>query len=231
MPMPPDGALNFRRPLPGLYRSGNLSRLSERGREELLALNLSRILGLRTRAERDIDAPPFLGQTEYLNLSLLPHRVRELNEASLAGSNGVYNCAVLDHGANNVVGILGAILDAPPGPVLIHCQAGKDRTGLIAALCLELAGRSRDEIAADYVATGPELVDFYARGELRRTPEQQKRDAPLMPTIADDILRSLAHLDSTWGGVGPYLAAYGFPEAEAAALGDRLIKGARLIKS
>ncbi len=52
-----------------------------------------------------------------------------------------------------------------------------------------------------------------------------------MPTSADDILRPLEHLDSTWGGVGPYLAAYGFLKAEQAALGDRLIKGARLIKS
>ncbi|QFP77054.1 tyrosine-protein phosphatase [Deinococcus sp. AJ005] len=225
MLIPPDGALNFRRALPGLYRSGNLSFLSEQGRVEMLALNLSRILDLRTRAERHIDAPPFVGRAEYLNLSLLSHCVRELNEASLAGSNGVYNCAVLDYGANNIVSILGALLDAPPGPVLIHCHAGKDRTGLIAALCLELAGFSRDEIAADYVATGPELVDFYARGSLRRTPEHQRRDAPFIPTVVDDILRPLAHLNSTWSGVAPYLAAYGFSQAEQAALGRRLMKG------
>ncbi|CAM3955785.1 tyrosine-protein phosphatase [Deinococcus marmoris] len=200
MPTSPDGALNFRRPLPGLYRSGNLSLLSGQGRDGLLALNLGRILDLRTRAEREIDAPPFLGRVEYLNLSLLPHRVRELNEASLAGSNGVSNCAVLDHAANNVVSILGAILDAPPGPLLIHCHAGKDRTGLIAALCLELAGRSREEIAADYVATGPELVDFYAALNARMTPEKWATYASLVPTVPDDILRPLAHLDSTRGG-------------------------------
>ncbi len=161
MPTPPDGALNFRRPLPGLYRSGNLSHLSEQGREGLLALNLSRLLDLRNRAEREMDAPPFLGRGEYLNLSLLPHRSRLFNEATAAAtSNADLTVALLDHGANSIVGILGAILDAPPGPVLIHCHAGKDRTGLIAALCLELAGRSREDIAADYVATGPELVDF-----------------------------------------------------------------------
>ncbi len=226
MPTPPDGALNFRRPLSGLYRSGNLSLLSGQGRYGLLALKLGRILDLRTRAERDIDAPPFVGRTEYLNLSLLPYRLYAFNEATAAvTSNADLTIALLDHGANNIVSILGALLDAPPGPVLIHCHAGKDRSGLIAALCLELAGCSREDIAADYVATGPELVDFYARGRLRRTPERQEKDAPFMPTVPDDVLRPLAHLDSTWGGVGPYLAAYGFSEAEQAALGDRLIKG------
>lgn len=224
MPTPPEGALNFRRPLPGLYRSGNLSRLSEQGRGEPPALGLSRLLDLRTRAERGQDAPPSLGRTEDLNLSLLPHRVHALNEAIQAGSNAVYSTALLEHGANNIVGILGALLDAPPGPVLIHCHAGKDRTGLIAALCLELAGFSRNEIAADYVATGPELADFYARMRARKTPEQWTRLLPFIPTVADDILCPLGHLDMVWGGAGPYLAAYGFSDAEHAALGGRLLQ-------
>jgi len=60
VPNPPNGALNFRRSLPGLYRSGNLSRLTGRGREQLLELGISRILDLRNRAERDLDPPPFL---------------------------------------------------------------------------------------------------------------------------------------------------------------------------
>ncbi|CAM3823189.1 tyrosine-protein phosphatase [Deinococcus frigens] len=226
MPTSPEGALNFRRPLPGLYRSGNLSFLSGRGREELLALKLGLILDLRTRVERNIDAPPFLGRTEYLNLSLLPYRIRPLNEATAAAhSNADLTSALLDHGANGIVSILGAILDAPPGPVLIHCHAGKDRTGLIAALCLDLSGRGREEIAADYVATGPELVDFYASGRVRRSAEQRVRDEPFMPTVADDVLRPLTHLDAVWGGVGPYLAAHGFSEAEQAALAERLITG------
>ncbi|GAA5511719.1 tyrosine-protein phosphatase [Deinococcus carri] len=222
MPVP-DGALNFRRPLPGLWRSGNLSRLSERGRRELLAAGFVRILDLRNRAERDMDAPPFLGRTEYLNLPLLPYRNRALNTAAAeAQTNADHYRAHLDHAANQIVAILGAILDAPPGRVLIHCHAGKDRTGLIVALCLELTGMPRGEIAADYAASEPELWAFYADSQTRRTSAERVKVEPFVASRPEDILTALEHLDADWGGVGPYLAAHGFSEAEQTGLRERL---------
>lgn len=223
MPTPPDGALNFRRSLPGLYRSGTLSRLSERGRGDLLALGLTRIIDLRDRAERDRDPPPFLGRPEYLNLPLLPHRDRALNTASAgARSNADLYRAHLDHAANQIVAVLGAVLDAPPGPVLLHCHAGKDRTGLIVALCLELAGVPRGEIAADYAASGPELDEFYRSRQRKKTPEAWANLAPFVPSRPEAILAALEHLDTCWNGAGPYLAAWGFGQAEQSALAARL---------
>lgn len=219
----PAGALNFRRPLPGLWRSANLRFLSERGRAELLALGLSRVIDLRDRRERLVNAPPFLGRTEYLNLPLLPWRVRAMNEATAAArTNADRYRAHLDHAANNIVTILGAILDAPPGPVLIHCHAGKDRTGLIAALCGELAGRTRAQIAEDYARTGEELTDFYAALRERKTPEGWAALQPFVQTRAEDMLAALSHLDKEWDGVGTYLAAYGFSAEEQATLAARL---------
>ena len=111
--------------------------------------------------------------------------------------------AMLDHAANQIVTVLGAILDAPPGPVLIHCHAGKDRTGLIAALCSELAGQSRDQPAVDYAASGPQLTAFYAGMQARHTPEGWAKLAPLAPTHPGDILRTLDGLDRAWGSHVP----------------------------
>lgn len=220
--------MNFRQPLPGLYRSGNLSSLSQQGQTELLNLGITRIIDLRTRAERQLDPPPFLGRSEYLNLSLLPYRNRALNTASAeAKDNGDYAVAHLEYAANQIVTILGAILDAPSGPVLVrpvlvYCHAGKDRTGLVVALCLELAGKSREEVAADYVLTGPELIEFYAGIRARKTPEQWARIEPFQPCVPDDMLRPLTSLDGEWGGVSKYLAHYGFSEKEQKALAHRL---------
>ncbi|NTY01852.1 tyrosine-protein phosphatase [Deinococcus sp. JMULE3] len=220
---PPGGLLNFRRSLPGLSRSDTLSRLTPDGRRDLKALNFSRIIDLRSRTERAADPPPFLGHPAYLNLPLLPWRHRAFNEASAAArTNADHMTAMLDHAPNQIVTVLGAILDAPPGPVLIHCHAGKDRTGLIAALCSELAGQTRDQTAADYAASGPALRDFYWDMQARRTPEQWAKLAPFIPTRADDIRRTLTHIDQHWGHLDAYLNAHGLPNADLTALRDRL---------
>lgn len=223
MTLPPDGALNFRQTLPGLFRSGNLSYLSAHGREDLWHLGLTRLIDLRTRAEREKALPPFLGRSEYLNLSLLPYRNRALNSAfAEARGNADISIAGLEHGANELVSVLGAILDAPPGPVLVHCHAGKDRTGLVVALCMELAGETRDEIAADHVLSGPALVEFYTEMKSRKSAEEWVKVQPFQPCLPEDVLRPLGYLDEKWGGVGAYLSAYGFSEQEQAALAERL---------
>jgi len=164
----------------------------------------------------------FLGRTEYLNLPLLPYRNRAMNTAAGATGNADYYRAHLDHAANPVVTILGAILDAPAGPVLIHCHAGKDRTGLIAALCLELCRVPRERVAADYAASGPELGEFYAQVRARESPGAWEKLLPFVETRPEDILAALDHLDSPWRGVSGYLTAHGLGPDEQTWLVTRL---------
>lgn len=197
-----------------LIRSGNLSRLTFKGRAQLRAAGVSRIVDVRDASERRFDPAPFLGEALYLNIPALPHGNRKLNEASAAArSNADHYRAMLEHAAGNLILILQQIVDAPPGAVLIHCHAGKDRTGLVVALALFVLGVSDEQISADYAETDRYLQDFYAE-MLARQADPEKRaelarflvSGPVDMCSALDYLRELGGLDYlTRRGFGPAL--------------------------
>ena len=78
----------------------------------------------------------------------------------------------------NFAAAIRAIADAPPGGVVVHCQGGKDRTGLVVALLLSLAGVSREEIAADYALSERNLVDRQSQWEAERRDRRRARAPP-----------------------------------------------------
>ena len=69
---------------------------------------------------------------------------------------------MLELGRTRFAAIAQAIADAPPGGVLIHCEVGKDRTGLMTMLLLDLVGTPADVIAADYALTATGLAPLFA---------------------------------------------------------------------
>lgn len=218
----PSGPIQPRR----LIRSGNLSRLTERGRRELRASGVSRIVDIRDSEERSIDPAPFLGEALYLNLPALPHGHWELNAASAAArSNADYYRAMLQYACGNFALILQQIVDAPAGAVVIHCHVGKDRTGLAAALALFVAGAPDVEIAADYAQTGQHVQLLYAEILARQT-DPHKRAELVRFLVSDpaDLLAALAFLREL-GGLD-YLSRRGFGLALQAALTQRLTRPA-----
>lgn len=223
--LPWEGSVNTRWVLPGLIRSANLAFLTPPGRAQLLSTGPGRIIDLRNREERRLHPVPFVGAPSYLNLPLLPYRNRTLNTASqAANTNGEHYRAILDHSANQIVTIFGAIHDAPPGPILLHCHLGKDRTGLVVALALELAGTARAEIAADYAQTDQQVGDLYAALLARQAdPQKRARLETFLVSREQDILSALEHLDTTWGGAAAYLEAFGLSRADQQRLTTRLM--------
>jgi HAD superfamily hydrolase (TIGR01509 family) len=116
----------------------------------------------------------------------------------------------LDRNRGHIVQVLRAVADAPANrPVVVHCHAGKDRTGLLIALLLELAGVPREAIAADYalseVRLGLQDADPYRR------------------TAPETILDSLAFVDSAYGGIRGYLGWLGLSAGEIHRLVARLV--------
>jgi len=125
----------------------------------------------------------------------------------------------------------GAVVDAVRavamgGPVasVVHCAAGKDRTGVVVALALAVAGVPHDEIVADYAMTA-EVIDALV-AKLAASPtyaeDMERRDVASHTPRAETMARVLALLDERHGGATGWLEAHGFGADEQAALRARL---------
>ena len=132
-------------------------------------------------------------------------------------------CDALDQCGPQLAEVLRAIIAAPRGIVLFHCTAGKDRTGIIAALLLLVSGVDRADIVADYALTA--AADGLI-GQLRERalsaggqPEYVER---ILASDAATMLAMLEHLDTAHGGIDAYLAGIGLTQSETALLADRL---------
>jgi protein-tyrosine phosphatase len=104
------------------------------------------------------------------------------------------------------------------GGVVFHCFAGKDRTGLVAALLLAINGVPPEHIGADFAETDRQLAAQYLRWIAEAAPQTRDEMRDELRCPPDRILGVLDHLQSRWGGVESYMEASGM---EASAI-DRL---------
>ena len=109
-------------------------------------------------------------------------------------------------------------------PALIHCEAGCDRTGVLAAIILDLAGVPDDEICADFAATAQAtgrineriIRNAAAHGEV--WPHPDDRDGLDWHPTAGMMVTTLARMRARWGSGEGWARAYGLTDAELAAL-------------
>ncbi|PZG14366.1 protein-tyrosine-phosphatase [Nonomuraea aridisoli] len=110
------------------------------------------------------------------------------------------------------------------GASLVHCAAGKDRTGVVSALALEVAGATREAIVEDYVATGErlELILKRLRGSSTYRDDLDSRPADDHMPRARYIEQFLGVLDDRYGGPAGWLARHGWTDADTEAMRARL---------
>jgi protein tyrosine/serine phosphatase len=129
----------------------------------------------------------------------------------------------LEEAPENVVQALRLLADPATGPAVVHCAAGKDRTGVVVALALLVAGVPRDEVVADYALTDQRIAAIRARLEASPTYADDMRHRTLddMRPHALSMWHFLDRLDER-GGLEAWLERHGFAAAEQAALRARL---------
>jgi protein tyrosine/serine phosphatase len=127
---------------------------------------------------------------------------------------------------DSVVAALRAI-SGSPGAALVHCAAGKDRTGVIVALALLAVGVEREAVIADYVATAERIGAILTRLRASTTYAQgvnQVSDEQHTPR-ASGMRRFLEQVDQRHGGVERWLADQGFDAADVDRLRRKLLAG------
>jgi len=158
------------------------------------------------RSQPEVQQYGTLQGPRFVNLPLLS-QLRP--DSHLDGTLVALYRALLDAAPGMLVDLVRTVADEP-GSVLIHCAAGKDRTGISVALLLRLVGVDRDVVMDDYIATNAHIEQIDAR--LRALPGNEHRDAlpkeyfHVVPDALEAVLDVWDHHD---GGVHGWLTAAG----------------------
>lgn len=211
-----------------VLRGDALHALSEADIEALIAHGVTTVIDLRNPQELAREANPFMNdaRVHYENVSLFSALtpVEMIAAEATDFDMGDRYCHALDNCQSAIAKVLTTIAHAPDGIVLFHCTAGKDRTGIIAALMLAHAGVDEATIIEDYALTGsifaPLLADLRARA-IARGVSSVLADL-ILASAPRSMARTLGYLAGHYGGVGSYLAQIGLGEAEIAGLEQRL---------
>ncbi len=238
-----------RRITPGrLLRSDNLQSLTPTDRQRLDELGVTDVIDLRSDYELEHEGPGPLAASgvRIQQFSLFREwaagvgedkpdvRPEVLPEAALPWIDLVSDIELDDVVAthyygylldrpDSVVNALRAIADAS-GAALVHCAAGKDRTGTIVALALSVAGAQREAIVADYAATSERIELIIGRLMQSETYAGNLRGRPMSSHLTHPatMISLLSHIDASFGGVESMLIKMGWTEQDSVRLRTKL---------
>ena len=201
----------------GLYfRTGRQDRMTERDLAQLSDLKISTQIDLRKPDEvKDQGKGPLetMG-ANYINIAVIPEGGSD-QLSKLVGDTGISGkryLGYLEFGPTSWLRLFGILAEQENLPVVLHCTAGKDRTGVSTAFLLSVLGVSRDVIEADYLLTNLDTerqADF-----IERTvgyPEGYDRKSMITAAgVPEDAMSDfLDGVESKWGSVIEYLEKIG----------------------
>lgn len=174
-----------------LYRSDALTALTETDWQILKERNVNTIIDLRSFSEADVAPVKPLEGMEYYHFSLMPELDQMKTDPRKMSAEQIVESMKLDYvktlfqGIPCCVQILTTILErSERGSILFMCSAGKDRTGIVAAVLLYLCDTVREDIIADYMVSST----YNANGinkKLSSLPEEMLKMIPNMQLLKD----------------------------------------------
>lgn len=211
-----------------LFRSDSVHALPESGIAQVRRLGIGTVVDLRSPVEAHHNPSPF--PVEGVHLTRVPLELLGIHEASREDLTleSLYS-RILGERGGGLARAVRSIARARPGAVLVHCTAGKDRTGLAVALALSAVGVPLPQILDDYAVTEQNLRGEWTRsmvGALEAGGVEV--DTRLLRILAASPSESLAsafrtHVLGPWGDASSYLLAHGLTRDDLTALHDRLL--------
>lgn len=214
-----------------LYRSDGLHGLTDAGRRQFTEFGIRLVIDLRDRTE--------LAKSPS-RLEGLPLEVRHnpiFDEGNVPGTAEVITLAdiyrlMVRSNAERLAGAVRLIADSGSDPVLVHCTAGKDRTGVVIALALLAAGVDREQVILDYTASEENLRGEWSEAMfaaasshpgLANAGEELRQIISASPSA---VLRTTLDLvDELYGSALGLLKTHGFVDADLERLANVLTTG------
>ncbi|GAA1160077.1 tyrosine-protein phosphatase [Ornithinicoccus hortensis] len=194
-----------------LARSDSLSELSADDAQRMLGWGVRSVLDLRGGAEAvEFGRGPLAAHpVAYVNIPML-----ELAPTGRPGRlllDAYLDLIERDPMVPLALETAGILLAR--GPLVVHCTAGKDRTGLVVALLLACAEVRADDIVADYLRSGSAMPLVKARlAAFPRYRTVMEQYPELYEARATTITGLLEHLDGRYGGVRRWAASRNVPD-------------------
>lgn len=221
-------------PATAFVRTADLSRLTAADRDTLAAAGVKLDIDLRTGDELQ-QSPDVLANDarfDYQRISLMGTEKMDLQKmmTSFPDSLGAAYVQWLGSNQPQFRDVFQRIAAQQDGAVLYHCTAGKDRTGIISGILLDLAGVPRADIVHNYAISAHYLegqpkdsaMNVQMMALIKQHPEIARKMAGMGGTAPENMEMFLDALHAQYGGAAGYLKAVGLSEEEIHALQVRL---------
>jgi protein-tyrosine phosphatase len=205
-----------------LVRADSVRRLTDAGWAALVDYGVKTIVDLRTDEELTADPPAEL-PVQVVHVPTLEEDADVFAQADKASEAAPDNSMAtrdvylifLERFKENFARAIAEVAHARQGGVVVHCAGGKDRTGLVTALLLRLAGVGIEEIAADYALSEERLRPRHEEWLAEAGTEAEKeRIRRIAATPAEAMIHVLEELERRYGSVEGYLRAGGLTDED-----------------